>query len=345
MIYRKPREDERETFDQLAQHPLQTWSWGNFRETTGVETVRLLGFDGAEAKRQMQLTFHPIPKLPFTVGYYPKGLWPDETELLTLLELGRRKKALFIKLEPDVSTPPYSADDLEGLADILLKNGCQTGKALFTPYSFILDLTPSEEALAAGMKSKTRYNVRLAEKHGVTVVEDSSPEGFEEYLHLLQLTTRRQQFYAHTEKYHRNMWKHMSQTGTVRLLKAVYQGKTLAAWILFVHGKKLYYPYGASSREHKDVMASSLLMWEVIRFGKRIGCESLDMWGALGPDADPKDPWMGFHRFKEGYGGEMARFVGTFDLIIDPNLYKIYRLVDRWRWRFLRLKSKLPFFG
>ena len=71
---------------------------------------------------------------------------------------------------------------------------------------------------------------------------------------------------------------------------------------------------------------------------KRAGCQRFDFWGSLGPEPDIKDPWYGFHRFKEGYGGELVEFVGTWDLVINPLLYSAYKIVDRIRWRILRLK-------
>lgn len=343
MIYRPPRLDEYEAYEKLALHPLQSMAWGNFRETTGVKVDRLIGFEEDAMVAQMQVTFHPIPKVPYTVGYYPKGRWPDEIALNALRELGKRNKAIMVKMEPDISMPPYKLADLEGLQAFLTEHGCEVGRALFTPYTFVIDLLKTEADLLASMKSKTRYNVRLAQKRGVQIVEDSTDKGFGEYLELLKLTTKRQQFYAHTEKYQQNMWKYMHGAGIARILKATYQGKTLVAWVLFHYRDRLFYPYGASSRENKDTMASNLLMWEAIRYGQQLGAKTFDLWGALGPSAVPKDPWYGFHTFKEGYGGVQAQFVGTFDLVIDPPKYQLYRMADRWRWRYLRLRSRLPF--
>ncbi len=342
MIYREPRVDEKELYEKLPRHPLQSWAWGDFRELTHVTVKRLMGFDGSEAVSQLQLTFHPIPKLPYTVGYCPKGVWPDDIQLSALKDLGQREKAIFIKLEPDVSSPPKNAADLEGLRHILLTSGCQPGRPLFTQYSFLMDLTAPEDELLARMKSKTRYNIHVAEKHGVEVVEDSSDVAFETYLRLMKETTSRQQFYAHSETYHRNMWRTMRAAGIAHLLKATYQGEVLTAWILFKYKDRLYYPYGASSRTHREVMASNLVMWTAMRLGKSWGCRSFDLWGALGPNPNPKDPWYGFHNFKLGYGGALAEFVGSYDLVINPRLYQLYRTADTWRWRYLKLRSKLP---
>jgi lipid II:glycine glycyltransferase (peptidoglycan interpeptide bridge formation enzyme) len=343
MIYRIPRDDEKGLYERFTDHPLQSWAWGEFRQKTEVEAIRLLGFQGDKAVSQIQATFHPIPHSPFTVGYCPKGPWPDDLQLAALKDLGEREKAIFIKLEPDVSTPPKNQADLEGLRQFLIANDCVAGRPLFTKYSFSIDLRLTEEELLAKMKNKTRYNLRVAVKHGVDVVEDNSDEAFETYLGLLKQTTTRQQFYAHTESYHRNMWKIMSTAGIAHLLKASYQGEVLTTWILFYYKNRLFYPYGASSRNHREVMASNLVMWRAIQLGKSLGAHTFDLWGALGPNPDPNDPWFGFHNFKLGYGGDQTEFVGSYDLVINPPLYMLYTMADTWRWRWLKFRSKLPF--
>jgi lipid II:glycine glycyltransferase (peptidoglycan interpeptide bridge formation enzyme) len=343
MIYRKPRSDEWSQYELLTQHPLQSKAWGDFRESTGLETVQLVGFNDRKMQSQIQLTLHPIPGFNTKIGYCPKGIFPDVIQLNTLRELGEQLGLLFIKLEPDTSSPPFGQDEIGGFQKFLEENGCQLGRAMFTPYSFIIDLRQTEEELLAKMKPKTRYNIRIAQKHEVQVIEDSTDEGFQDYLSLLKVTTKRQKFYAHDEEYQLKMWKMMQGAGIAKVLKATYQGKVIACYILFLYKNKLYYPYGASSRENNEVMGSNLLMWEAMKYGKANGCEWFDMWGALGPDPDPKDPWYGFHKFKEGYGGDLVSFVGSYDLVIDPQRYKLFRLVDSWRWRWLRLRASLPF--
>jgi lipid II:glycine glycyltransferase (peptidoglycan interpeptide bridge formation enzyme) len=82
------------------------------------------------------------------------------------------------------------------------------------------------------------------------------------------------------------------------------------------------------------------MMWRVIQFGKSQGCLSFDMWGALGPDANPNDPWFGFHKFKEGYGGVLTEFMGTYDLVVNLQLYQIYRVLEDLRWKILRVASR-----
>lgn len=209
MIFRRPRTDEYEVYEALVDYPLQTHAWKNFREEMGIDVTQLVGFEQSQMKAALQVFFHPVPKLPYMIGNYSKGTAPDKTMLKALYELGQEKKAIFIKIEPNYSMPPQSQEAIESLKTLLLDNGCVEGRALFTPYTFIVDLTQTEEAILEQMKAKTRYNIGVAEKHGVQIVEDSTNEGFEDYLHLLKLTTKRQQFYAHTENYQRKMWEHM----------------------------------------------------------------------------------------------------------------------------------------
>jgi lipid II:glycine glycyltransferase (peptidoglycan interpeptide bridge formation enzyme) len=172
------------------------------------------------------------------------------------------------------------------------------------------------------------------------VKEDNSDEAFLEYLRLAKETTERQGFFAHNETYHRTMWDIMRRSGIAHLFTARYGSDILAAWIIFAFEDTIYYPYGASGRLHRETMAPTLLLWEIARWGKRNGYEKFDLWGALGPNADPTDPWFGFHRFKEGFSPDLVEFVGSFDLILKPALYRLYTIADKIRWTILKTLKK-----
>lgn len=340
MIVRSISADEASVYDTVVTHPLQSYSWGEFRMRTGSRVERLGIFDGGKLIQGFSVTFHSVPHTSYTVGYIPKGIIPDEQLFGVLSELGNKNNAIFIKLEPNVASPTANKTAYDEIRSFLYSHGCVDGKSLFTKYTFLLSLTPTEEQLLAQMHQKTRYNINLAVRKGVTITEDTTESGLRAYLQLLHETTKRQQFYAHSDQYYQDMFAVLAPTEMLHIFKAEYEGKVLSVWIVFVFNKKLYYPYGASSREHRDVMANNLLAWEVIKYGKSRGCEVFDMWGSLGPDPDPKDPWFGFHKFKEGYGGVLTQSVGTYDLVLHPTWYKIFRAVDNWRWKFLRLKSQ-----
>lgn len=341
MLIRPLREDEKILHNQVVHHPLQTWEWGDFRKKTGLEVERIGFFQAGKLEKAIQVTFHPLPIMGKTVGYFPKGDMPDEEQISALNQLAEQHNALFIKMEPNIAQKVDIPSAHKQIADFLEKQGAVLGRPLFTKYTFQLDLTPTEDTLFNNLKSKTRYNVNLAFKKGVKIVEDSSQAGLEKYLEIQAETTKRQGFYAHSDDYFRQMWQILQPTGMMKIFHALYEQQVLTSWIMFVFNNTLYYPYGASRSEHRDVMASNLMMWEMIRYGKSVGCTLFDMWGSLGPKPNPKDPWFGFHRFKSGYGGDLVEFVGTYDLVQDTTLYKLFRVAENARWKFLRLKARL----
>jgi len=321
-------------FNKNVTHPLQAFEWGEFRKKTGIKVIR---------GNNWELTIHKIPHTSWTIGYLPKGNLPDKKLIEDLKKIGRENNCIFIQLEPNI---PHSILN----SQLSTLNLIPAAHPLFTKYTFVLDLTKSEDELLKVMHPKTRYNIKVAQKHGVKIIEDNSDKAFKEYLKLTNETTKRQKFYAHTRRYHELMWQTLKIVNhkssiinpdrlTAHLLLARYKKETLVAWILFTFKDALYYPYGASSDQHRETMASNLIMWEAIKFGKKLGLKKFDMWGALGPNPDEKDPWYGFHKFKQGYGGKLVEFIGSYDLIINPILYQLYKLADKIRWMVLRLKK------
>lgn len=295
-------------------HPLQTKEWAGFRKEWGNEII---------STKYGNLTAHKIPLLPYKIGIFEKGPAPTSSMLKELKKLGKENKLIFIKLEPNV-------EKSNSLVQILLKSGATRGKTLFTPTTFWIDLTPTEDDLMKSFSSKTRYNIRLAQKHGVKVEIDNSDKAFERYLELTTETNKRQGFYSHTPKYHRLMWKYLKGK-IANLLVAKYDNEIISTWILFNHDEFLYYPYGASTDKHKEVMANNLMMWEAIKFGKNKGLKTFDLWG--------REEGKGFTKFKEGYNPKVVEFIGSWDLIINKPLYYIYRFAEKIRWFILRLKK------
>lgn len=330
---------EKKAFNAIVGHPLQSYEWGEFRQKTQTKVLRKGIFEKEILLEGFQMTIHRIPHTPFTIGYLPKGKLPDEKLLSELFRIGKQNNCIFIQLEPDVEK---SSEFVVQSSEYNLQSSFHP---LFTKYTFVLDLTKSEEELLKNMHPKTRYNIRVAQKHGVEILEDNSDEAFEKYWKLTEETTKRQNFFAHGKTYHKLQWdtlniaKNKNNDLTSHLFFAKYQEKILAAWIVFVFHDTLYYPYGSSSSLHREVMASNVMMWDVIRFGKEKGLTSFDMWGAMSDAPDTADAWYGFHRFKQGYGARHVEFIGSFDLVINPWLYTIYKVADKTRWALLKLKK------
>lgn len=277
----------------------------------------------------VQFTVHRIPKTPWSVGYAPR-IDPKKIDYKALYLAGQRNNCLYIKIEPN-----------ETAGDYLIPEGCVPSKAIFASQTILLELTPTEEELLASMHPKTRYNLNLAQRKGVRVVLMEGEKDVAEFIRLQKETAARQKFFLHPDSYYKTVFKSLHHDGMAYLLLAKIphpsdpqsSDLTIAAWMLFRYGETLYYPYGGSDYEHRQLMASSLLMWEAIRLGKKLGCRIFDMWGAC---TDPKDPWYGFTRFKLGFGGKVINFTPTFDLVINPLLYPLITKADKLRWLLLK---------
>ncbi len=333
MIVREVEENEKDLYNKAASHVVQSWEWGEFRRKTGLDLVRMGQYEGRKLVSAYQLTFHSVPLFPQTIGYFPKGPMPDNKMLETLREIGKTKNAAYIKLEPNVITNENVKLKIENLQGLIKSN-----KPLFTKYNFLIDLTKSEGQLLASMHPKTRYNISLAQRYGVEVKESRDEIDFDIYLKLYFETTRRQKYFGHTPAYHKLVWQTLAPANMARIIIARYRNKPLVAWMLFNFRDTLYYPYGGSSTEHREVMASNLVAWEAMRLGKKMGLKVFDMWGALAPNVSERDPWYGFHRFKAGYGPVHVEYVGTYDLILKNALYKSLNFADKLRWSYLRMR-------
>ena len=340
MTFRDATETDIEIFNSLALHPMQTYEWGEFRKKTGVTVIRRLGEEEGKPVLAYQMTIHPLPLSLLTIGYVPKTEYPSEEMLLDLKEVGKKFKCIYIQLEPQSTTP---ATTLLTRPDIT-----HSHHPLFTQTTFLMDLTRSEKELLESMHQKTRYNISVAEKYKVEVKEDNSEEAFLTYLRLTEETAKRQGFFAHSQLYHRLQWETLQHVRknpkdfTTHLLIASYtppssHSTPLAAWILFLFKDTLYYPYGASSELYRETMASTKMMWEVIKFGKKHQVKSLDMWGAAKKEEpDQSDPYAGFHRFKKNFGATFTEFTPSIDLIISPVLYRLFILANSLRWKLLK---------
>jgi lipid II:glycine glycyltransferase (peptidoglycan interpeptide bridge formation enzyme) len=337
MIFQDIKSDNKTLYNKSVTHPVQSFEWGEFRKKTGVKVLRR----GIKEKNKIinpyQITIHKTPNFPYLIGYLPKGELPSKELLSELKKIGGEKRISFIQLEPNILNGQWSM--VNGQLRLSFH-------PIFTKFTFILNLTKTEDELLKNMHQKTRYNIRLSQKKGVEVKIDNSKRAFNNFLKLNDETSNRQKFYAHNKSYYEMMWDTLGDQKLdlnklqAHLLTASYNKKYLVTYILFTFKKTLYYPYGASSDEHREVMASHAAMWESIKFGKELGLEKFDMWGAANtPNPVPSDPYFGFHRFKQGFGANLVEFIGSYDLVINPINYRLLNVADKIRWSYLRARK------
>ncbi|HEY3344432.1 MAG TPA: peptidoglycan bridge formation glycyltransferase FemA/FemB family protein [Anaerolineaceae bacterium] len=302
-------------------HLLQTAAWGDLKASFGWSAARV-----SAGKTGAQVLFRPL-RLGFTLAYLPKGplgedwnaLWPQVDALC------RRRRAVFLKVEPDIWKG--ACVDLAGR----LPGFVPSPHEIQPPRTLVIDLSGSEEQVLARMKQKTRYNIHLAEKKGVSVQQTADVDVF---ARMIAVTGERDGFAIHSAAYYRAAYTAFAEGERCALFIAEYAGQPLAGLMTFRSGKRAWYLYGASTELERSRMPAYLLQWKAICWARAQDCCEYDLWGV--PDADldelethfeeRTDGLWGVYRFKRGFGGDLHRAVGAWDRVYQPALYRLYRL-------------------
>lgn len=184
----------------------------------------------------------------------------------------------------------------------------------------ILDLRLSEEDLLAQMKQKGRYNIRLAQKHGVRVEESTDVEAFAV---LMDETARRDGFRPAGSVSYRAFLSNMPQS--FLLLAYAPQSslddksppQPIAGLIGAIWGTTGIYYYGASAYEHRALMAPFLLQWAAMDHCKKKGCTTYDLFG-IAPKGNESHPWASVSEFKEKFGGTVIPYPPEREIVLKP---------------------------
>ena len=328
-------------------HILQSWAWGEFKSRYGWHPTRLRFEEEGEIVAAASVLRRKMPGLPISILYVPKGPALDWDNaglagqvMQELASLARRQRALFIKIDPDVyystDAPSFSPRPVRATetGQMLESQGWRTStEQIQFRNTLLLDLKRPEDQLLAAMKQKTRYNVRLAARRGVSVRSIGAGDGPAQrdaalsiFYQLYAETGRRDGFVIRPPDYYRDAWGSFLDRGLAQLFLAEFEGEAIAGLMLFVFGTAAWYMYGASSNRERRRMPNYLLQWEAIRWAREQGCALYDLWGA--PDRlDESDPMWGVVRFKLGLGGALARGLGAWDYPVSRIGYWFYTTV------------------
>jgi len=183
-----------------------------------------------------------------------------------------------------------------------------------------IDLRPSEAAILARMKPKGRYNIRVAQRHGVTVLEDTSDQGLADFLRIYKRTAARQRIGAKPSGYFRTLISMLSSLKNGSVFFAEYGGKRIAAAVVVYFGRRATYFFGGSLATYRRVMAPYLLHFEIMRRARAMGLEWYDLWG-VAPEDEPDHRWRDLSVFKRKFGGVEVKLVPTLDYVYDSAAY------------------------
>ena len=360
-------------------HFLQTYEWGQVKAKYGWTPFYAVWTDDGKFQvspnHQLPITNHEVAAClilkkqilnrgfvaRLSILYAPKGPlldWSNEslrTRVLNDLQAFAKKQgAIFLKVDPDIvlgrGAPNSEGDVTENSgqaarAELARRGWVYSSDQIQFRNTVLIDLSATEEEILARMKPKTRYNVRLSEKKGVSVrvgTLDDLPMLYKMYAE----TSIRDGFVIRDENYYINVWKIFMQNNSSFTrsvhpssfpLIAEVNNEPVAAIFLFTFAGRAYYVYGMSRNAHREKMPTYLLQWEAMKRAKASGCATYDLWGA--PEIfDESDSMWGVYRFKEGLGGEVVCTLGAYDFAPNKLWYKLYtevvpRVLDVMRSR------------
>jgi peptidoglycan pentaglycine glycine transferase (the first glycine) len=339
-------------------HLLQSSHWAELKRPNGWQPIYLLWTDDDQNPVSAAVLHKKV--LPRLLGgcilYSPRGPildWgnqPLRSKVLSDLQtVASQQKAMFLKIDPEVALA-WSQNPLEGKTEDETGHSAQQELKQsgwkFSPdqlqfrNTVLLDLSLEESALLDAMKQKTRYNIRLAQKKGVSVRKGSEAD-LENLYQMYAQTSLRDGFAIRAREYYLDVWTRLMNVGIAHPLIAEVDGEAVSALVLFIYGGRGYYFYGMSTEAHRDMMPNHLLQWEAILLSKQTGCTTYDFWGA--PDEfDPQDSMYGVYKFKEGFNGQVLFGLGAWDYILSHWKYELYTrllpVVLNWMRRLGRRK-------
>lgn len=309
----------------MGNHILQSKVWEEFKNAYGTPATRA---------GNVLYTKHKIPFTSFYYAYSPRTN-PLEIDFNVLKKSLRDEGCIALHLDvPNITldNPKYSE------AQQILDSSCvKSSRDEFAKGNFFVDLTRPESDLFDLMHRKHKYNVRYAEKKGVTVRSSFEDSDFDLFFDLYKETGGRQKFFYRNRKYLKGVWDTFKKYNSVYILIAEFEGNPLAAWMLLVQDGILYYPYGGSTREDKNLHSGCILGWEAIKFGKKMGCTLFDMWGASENMSNKSDPYYGFSLFKEKFGAKHVTYIDSYDLVVNEPMYKMFTTANSVRWKLLNM--------
>ena len=323
---------------------LQSFEWGELKSKFGWQPLRIAIEDKGSIIAGISILKRQLPLIKRPIYYAPNGpiLNFYDRDLLTALlsaieEAADRDSAVSLKIDPLILE-----SEAEPLKLLTASGFVRSPKQVQPRATYHLDLTPDLDTLLMSFDEKTRYNIRLAEKKGVVVKEDTSEKGIEIFHQIYQETSARNQFLIHPLKYYRAVRETLFTKGMGTNFIAYYNGRPIASVIIFCFGSQIWYMYGSSSDEHRNLMPNHLLHWEVIKWAKAKNYKIYDLWGI---PVKPKigHPLFGVYRFKKGFNGKRVVYIGAYDFPYSPLFYHaVERGVAWWqKVRSLLTKGKI----
>jgi lipid II:glycine glycyltransferase (peptidoglycan interpeptide bridge formation enzyme) len=313
--------------DLVAKNPAggfsQTTGWATFKRKMGLATLHQILYAGDRPVGGAICYMPARGNSPFiaSVPHGPILPWADPDLAQTglnmivsgLKQYAQNNRLIGLRIEPNL--PPPVPQVLRGFSRASLE--------LLPEETLLIDLTKPVDTLLSEMHPKCRYNIKVAARHGVQIVEDTSlsADGLREFHQLLCQAALRDDFRAEPLIFFKNLCQTLS-TQSVKLFFAVHEQERLGALLLLKSGSRATYLYGGISNQKRHMMSGYALQWQAIQAAQKWGCLTYDFYGYVSP-AEVQHPYARFSRFKEHFGGYRERTFGAQDLILTDRLAEV----------------------
>jgi hypothetical protein len=296
---------------------LQSWGFGEVQAQEGWSPERVLLPSGGRAQVLLRGAG------PLRWAYVPRGPVPATEEAVEELTSWARERGLArLRVEPE-TTPEF--------AETLARRGFRPAAAVQPRHTHIVPLGPDDEMLAR-FKPKHRYNIRLAERRGVTVEEGVDAA---EMRRQSQGTAQRQGIALLSEAQYQRRLEHL---GRCSVYVARHEGEAVAAIMVACFGSRAYYLYGGATGQKRQLMPTYAVQWAAMRDAASRGCRDYDLWGVPPTPDDPGHPWHGLWQVKSGFNGALVEYCGAWDLVLAPWASRVDSLASRARRMARRLR-------
>jgi lipid II:glycine glycyltransferase (peptidoglycan interpeptide bridge formation enzyme) len=314
---------------------LQTQEWASLKEQQGwsvhwVDEILVL-----EKPLPLGLSFLYVPEVDFFKINF-------QTFLPKIKEIIKKSHSIFTRLDFINQKNSFFGKKIEKI--LCAQKMIKAFEEIQPEFRQIIDISKSEEKILAQMKPKGRYNIKVAEKYGLTIERlQTTDYGLQQksidiFYDIFKETARRDGFEIRPKKYFEDLMRILQKDGLAELLVIRYNQVPVAAGIFTFYEEMASYMYGASLSEYRQVMAPYLMHWEAIKIAKAKGCKFYDLLAISPfdssyqlPATSYKHKYAGITRFKEQFGGMKYQTVGGWDMVYNKSLYNVFKFLEKIR--------------
>lgn len=305
---------------------MQSLNWASVKFGWIQEAIYLE--ENNEIVAAMTLLLEKVPHTNTYFMYSPRGPVCDINDVETVKKLvieaeklKEKYKIFVLKFDPNVRYNEKLEIMYKEAGFKVLNKNVNKDDLIQPLHDMVLNIDEfSEDELMKTFAEKTRYNIRLAKRKNVEVYFSRKEEDLKIFYELYKITAIRDKIGCRSYEYFKAMLNAYDEKH-LRIYVSKHENDYLSAAIALNYGGELFYLYGASSNEKRNLMPNYLMQWEMIRWAIETNCKKYNFGGVLN-----LDPQNGLYKFKIGFCKKdgVTEYIGEIDKVYDNKMYLVY---------------------